>query len=110
MTAFIITKDKVAPSLKDILPDIEDDVGTIGPSGASVSDMARLRAGEGIAFRLLDDDGEVYYHGRRLEHSSCDRFYGGEHELAPLDCFGTPNAGAVIQEERNKDGKWEAIN
>lgn len=100
MTAFIITKDKID----------SDAVGTIGPRSASEADEARLRAGEGVAFRLLDDDREVYYYGRRLEESDADAAYHGEPELAPLDCFGTPNAGAVIQEEKNADGVWEAIN
>ncbi|UVK63571.1 hypothetical protein SEA_JANEEMI_51 [Arthrobacter phage Janeemi] len=100
MTAFIITKDKID----------SDAVGTIGPRSASDRDEARLRAGEGVAFRLLDDDREVYYYGRRLEESDADETYDGEPELAPLDCFGTPNAGAVIQEEKDADGKWTAIN
>ncbi|QIG58525.1 hypothetical protein PQE18_gp47 [Arthrobacter phage DrSierra] len=114
MTAFIITKDNVA--------DAEDRAahpegksnryakGLIGPRSASDRDEARLLAGEGVAFRLKDDDGNVYYYGRRLEESDADEHYDGEPELAPLDCFGTPNAGAVIQEEKNGDGKWEAIN
>ncbi|QOP65180.1 hypothetical protein SEA_TUCK_52 [Arthrobacter phage Tuck] len=100
MTAFIITKDKID----------SDAVGTIGPRSASERDEARLRAGEGVAFRLLDDDREIYYYGRRLEESDADETYDGEPELAPLDCFGTPNAGAVIQEEKDADGKWAAIN
>lgn len=100
MTAFIITKDKIE----------SDAVGTVGPRSASEADVARLKAGEGIPFRLLDDDREIYYYGRRLETSDADADYPAESELAPLDCFGTPNAGAVIQEEKNADGKWEAIN
>ncbi|UYL87653.1 hypothetical protein SEA_VRESIDENCE_49 [Arthrobacter phage VResidence] len=114
MTAFIITKDNVAsdedraerPEGKSNL----HAVGLIGPRSASDRDEARLRAGEGVAFRLKDDDGNVYYYGRRLEESDADETYDAEPELAPLDCFGTPNAGAVIQEEKNADGKWEPIN
>jgi hypothetical protein len=114
MTAFIITKDNVAsdedrkehPAGKSNL----HAVGVIGPRNASDRDEARLQAGEGVPFRLLDDDRNVYYYGRRLEESDADEDYDGEPELAPLDCFGRPNAGAVIQEEKNKDGKWEAIN
>jgi len=99
MTAFIITRDVI---------DDGEAVGTIGPRTACESDVDRLARGEGVEFRLLDDDGEVYYYGRRLEES--DATYGGEPELAPLDCFGAPNAGCTIQEEKNKEGKWEAIN
>ena len=114
MTAWIITKDKVADAA-DIAanPDGGTNLhakGLIGPRGASEADEKCLRAGEGIKFRLLDDDGEIYYYGRRLEESDADEGYYGEPELAPLDCFGTPNAGAVIQEEKNADGVWESIN
>jgi hypothetical protein len=114
MTAFIITKDNVA-SAEDRAEHPEGKSnfyakGIIGPRNASDRDEARLLAGEGIPFRLLDDDGEVYYYGRRLEESDADADYYGEPELAPLDCFGTPNAGAVIQEEKDADGKWRPIN
>lgn len=114
MTAFIITKDNVADEAdKAAHPEGQSNFyakGLIGPRSASERDVERLRAGEGIPFRLLDDDRNVYYYGRRLEESDADATYGGEPELAPLDCFGTPNAGAVIQEEKNAEGKWEAIN
>lgn len=114
MTAFIITKDKIAWDGEPEGTNLNAK-GLIGPRSASDADEARLRAGEGIKFRLLDDDGEVYYYGRRLETSDCteayeDGYYGGQSELAPLDCFGGPNAGCTIQEEKNEDGKWEAIN
>lgn len=114
MTAFIITKDNVADEADKVAhPEGRSNLyakGLIGPRTASEADEARLRAGEGVPFRLLDDDRNVYYYGRRLEESDADESYYGEPELAPLDCFGTPNAGAVIQEEKNKDGKWEPIN
>lgn len=108
MTAFIITKDLLAEE-NGIVSETTD-VGVIGPRSASHRDAARLRAGDGVEFRLLDDDGEVYYYGRRLEESDADEMYGAEPELAPLDCFGGPNAGCTIQEEKNADGKWEPIN
>lgn len=117
MTAWIITKDKIASEEdKAERPEGKCNAyakGLIGPSQASPRDEERLKAGEGIAFRLLDDDREVYYYGRRLEQSDCTEWYEdhiGESELAPLDNFGRPNAGCAIQEEKNKDGKWEAIN
>lgn len=109
MTAFIITRDYIAD--KDAPKGTNlNAVGVIGPRDATPNDIARLKAGEGVKFRLLDDDRNVYYHGRRLEESECEQWYGAESELAPLDCFGTPNAGAVIQEEKNSDDKWESIN
>ena len=114
MTAWIITKDLIAT---------EEDrqanpnggsyyyaENLTGPRNASDADIARLKAGEGVPFRLLDDDGEVYYEGRRLETSDADEGYGAETEFAALDGFGKPNAGCTIQQEKNQDGKWEAIN
>lgn len=113
MTAFIITKDNVADEDdKAANPEGKSNLhakGLIGPRNASDRDEARLLAGEGVPFRLLDDDGNVYYYGRRLEESDADEDYLGEPELAPLDCFGTPNAGAVIQEEEDADGRWRPV-
>lgn len=114
MTAWIITKDHIAdPEDRKKYPEGKSNfhaVNMIGPRGASDRDEERLKAGEGIAFRLLDDDGNLYYEGRRLEESDADATYDAEPELAPLDCFGLPNAGCAIQQEKNKEGKWEAIN
>jgi hypothetical protein len=114
MTAFIITKDNVADEADKVAnPEGKSNLyakGLIGPRNASERDEARLLAGEGIPFRLLDDDRNVYYYGRRLEESDADEGYDAEPELAPLDCFGTPNAGAVIQEEKDENGKWSPIN
>ena len=114
MTAFIITRDLIASEEdKAEHPDGKSNfhaVGIVGPRGASDRDEARLNAGEGIEFRLLDDDREVYYEGRRLEESDADEVYGSEPELAPLDCFGAPNGGCTIQQEKNKEGQWESIN
>jgi hypothetical protein len=95
MTAWIITKDKLFKDLQDLLPDITSDKGLTGPRCATENDIARLRAGEGRRFRMLDDDGNIYYYGRILEDDECTSEYEGDPELAPLDNFGAPNAGAV---------------
>lgn len=108
MTAFIISRDYVTPKGEEGYA-----VGTVGPRTATDKDVERLKHPKesgAVRFRLLDDDRNVYYHGWRLEESECDDMYESEPELAPLDCFGTPNAGAAIQEEKNADGEWEAIN
>ncbi len=44
---------------------------------------------EGIRFRLLDDDKEVYYSGRMITDGS------EEGAFAPLYNYGLPNAGCV---------------
>lgn len=109
MTAWIITKDKLAETEADSAK------GLTGPRSASDNDVARLKAGEGIRFRMLDDDREVYYYGRFLEEDDCSADYYAEEEFAPLDNFGTPNAGCTIIQydngKRDAKGKviWETL-
>lgn len=118
MTAWIITKDKIAD--KDAKEGTNLNAkGLTGPSTATDADVARLKAGEGKRFRMLDDDGEIYYYGRQLEESECTEeyengFWGAESEFAPLDNFGRPNAGCTdIQFANGKDAKgkviWESL-
>lgn len=109
MTAFIIDKDHYAEQNQGTIPGLRSSAGITGPASASDRDVERLKAGEGTAFRLLDDDGELYFTGRRLEESDADVDYFGENELAPLDCFGMPDSGCTMQQERNADGKWESL-
>lgn len=73
-------------------------VGVIGPRGVTRKMESRLRSGYGRIFRMLDDDGEVYYEGRII---------GGD-GFEPLDDYGTPNAGAVHIQYR-RDGEWETL-
>ena len=100
MTAFIITRDLIDDGMA---------VGVVGPGNASKADEARLKAGEGVEFRLLDDDREVYYYGRRLEFSDASKGYHMEPEFAPLECWGLPNAGCTIQQEKNSEGVWTTL-
>lgn len=118
MTAWIITKDKIADKDEPEGTNLNAK-GLIGPSLATPNDIARLRAGEGKRFRLLDDDGEVYYYGRWLETDECTEEYesgmfGQDGETAPYDNFGLPNAGCTQLEyaeghdERGKV-KWVGL-
>lgn len=105
MAAFIITRDYISDKS-------DKATGVMGPSIMTERDAARLRNGEGTKFRLLDDDGHVYYHGRRLEDADCEDEYAdrfGEPELAPLDCWGTPNAGCTEQQEKDEKGNWVSL-
>lgn len=105
MAAFIITRDYISEGSAKA-------TGTIGPAMATDRDEARLRNGEGVKFRMLDDDGNVYYHGRRLEDAECEEQYAdllGEPEFSPLDCFGRPNAGCTDIQEKDENGKWQSI-
>lgn len=118
MTAWIITRDRIADD-RDKLENPNGGCnayarGLMGPAGISDDDKARLIAGEGSPFRMKDDDGILYYEGRILEKSSVtdeyeSGFWGKDSELAPLDNFGSPNAGCTQIEYKNKDGKWEGL-
>ena len=90
----------------DHLGDGED--GIMGPRDITPAHADALRRGEGLTFRLLDDDGELYYTGRivGLGDKADDLT---EEAFAPLEDFGTPNAGAVRIEYRSPSGTWEAI-
>ena len=50
-------------------------------------------------FRMLDDDGMLYYEGCSDDDSSFD----------PLDDFGTPNAGCTEIQYKNITGKWSTL-
>ena len=67
------------------------------PAGTNANALGRhsgdphIKTREGIkrsTFEMLDDDGESYYKGF-IYHRN------GEELFAPLDQFGTPNAGAT---------------
>lgn len=82
----------------DFLSDVQpsSDVGTMGPMKA----RPELLDGECETFRLLDDDGNIYYEGR----------IAGEYDgFEPLDDFGMPNAGCVTIQYLSKDGDWEVL-
>lgn len=114
MTAWIITKDKIADGSEREGTN-SNAKGLTGPRSASENDIARLKAGEGIRFRMLDDDGEIYYYGRWLEESDAGKGYYAEPEFSPLDNFGTPNAGCteIQYDYGKKDAKgkviWESL-
>jgi len=98
---WIITRDYITPADER---EGTHSVGTMGPRNIPADLVKRLHAGEGTAFRLLDDDGEVYYHGRLITTDP-----GGEDEFGPLNDFGTPNAGAVDIQYRDPAGKWQSL-
>ena len=95
---WIITVDKVF----DPEFDKYDDKGTAGPRNIPDAIYKRLKKGEGQAFKMYDDDGNHYYSGRYIGPDD-------ETMFAPLNDFGTPNAGAVRIDYKNAAGKWEAI-
>lgn len=85
---------------RELLGDEPEAVGVIGPRDIPDGLRDRLQAGEGQAFRLLDDDREPYYEGRWIEGDTADS--------DPLADYGMPNAGCTIMQVR-RGGRWEDL-
>lgn len=94
---WIITRDVYA----DREGDEHNDAGVMGPRGLSEAMAARLKRGEGDAFMMKDDDGELIYRGRII----------GDYEgFEPLDDFGMPNFGCTeIWYQNKQTRKWEVL-
>lgn len=102
---WIIDKDHISPQGSKYANDNSE--GTIGPRNILPSIKRRLERGEGEAFRMFDDDGELYYTGRIFHHPDFDGCDGG---FEPMDDFGMPNAGCTeIQYQHKTTGKWETL-
>ncbi len=87
MAEWVITRDYLAQSDKDI----KSAVGVCGPQFKSKANCIHK-------FRMIDNDGSIYYHGLCSDDSSFD----------PLDDFGMPNAGCTeIQYKVN--GEWKIL-
>lgn len=96
---------------KDYIADETADQGTLlnakglcGPSDIPAFVLADLRHGSGDAFRLYDDDGELYYQGRFID---ADDDWTLEYQ--PLYDFGEPNAGCTMIKYKQADGSWKLI-
>lgn len=72
-------------------PLIECERGVSGPSDAPDHLLAALNRGEGVTFKMYDDDNIHYYTGKIVADGDV-RDYANR----PLIDFGTPNAGAVF--------------
>lgn len=83
--AWIIVKDNI---------DDGHAVGVKGPHDCSMSDD-EIKQGE--KFRLLDDDGNIYYYGF---------INGSDYEgFEPLEDYGMPNAGCTEIQYKNPETK-----
>jgi len=71
--------------------------------------LARIDAGEGHPFRLVDDDEIVYYEGRILVGGDNDLNELGGGGFEPLDEFGMPDSGCTFIEYKNAEGEWEYL-
>lgn len=76
--------------------------GVAGPRGIAPALHEKLKQGEGIPFKMHDDDDELYFEGRII----------GDHDgFEPLDDFGMPNAGCtmIYYEDTPGSGRWEVL-
>lgn len=92
---WIIDRDLIA-DLTRKAPCNANAVGMMGPRGYA-GDGSELNH----RFRMLDDDGNVYYEGRN-DTQDDDNAFG------PLEDFGTPNAGCTDIQYRVR-GKWQSL-
>ena len=94
MYGWIITKDVVSNG---------EDEGRMGPRSTTLSaDDIKSR---GRDFRMYDDDSNLYYEGKAVWDK--DEETSG---FAPLENFGTPNAGCTYIKYLNKNtNKWETL-
>lgn len=84
-------------------PTFGDETGTMGPINISDEITALLNKGEGIPFRMYDDDGELYYSGRIIVPDDDDL------RFRPLSDFGEPNAGCTEIRYQNSEDNWETL-
>lgn len=97
---WVITLDKIYDP-KDGTPSA---TGVSGPHQAKPEEVTRA-ANFGRVFRMLDDDGIVYYHGRIL---TIER-PGGEEDFIPLWEFGTPDSGCTDIQYKNAEDEWVTL-
>lgn len=101
---WIITKDHIAES--GATPGTNANaVGVIGPRDISPEHQAALQRGTGRAFRMYDDDGELYYSGRIVGENAIEL---GQDAFGPLDDYGRPNAGCT-EIRYMEGGKWQSL-
>ena len=99
-TQWTITKDLISE------PNEKSAVGTVGPRTARLSHHEIINAvtmEKKHAFRMKDDDGNLYYEGVMILGDEADA------EFLPLDDFGTPNAGCTSIEILQDDGSWQVV-
>lgn len=72
---------------------------------ACVSDFGKDEKGKDhvgmYKFRLLDDDGDVYFYGWSKTNND-------ENAFLPLDCYGVAY-GCTMIEYKNSNGEWEEL-
>lgn len=101
---------------KVFLEFMSDEVGTrsagttlpkLKGTGKTTKEIATLARAEGMTqrFRMLDDDGQVYYEGYMVPFEDHDDNSDG---FEPLDDFGMPNSGCTELQYWDKTG-WTTL-
>jgi len=80
--AWVITRDHYAEKYN---PE-DNETGVMGPRSITPAQIERLERGEGITFKMRDDDKELVYTGKII---------GDFDGFEPLDDFGMPNFGCT---------------
>lgn len=96
--AWLITKDFVEHKGSKYYA-----VGQTGPNGHTLTPDEIKEKGE--KFRMMDDDGKIYYHGFLYENDDV-QFCSG---FQPLWDFGMPFIGCTIIQYKNKEGEWKTL-
>jgi hypothetical protein len=97
VTAWTITKDHIAEP-GDPPATNTSARGMTGPHTAKLTAKQIIEHPAAKRFRMLDDDGEIYYEGCLI----------GDDLFAPLDDFGEPNAGCTCI-QIFEDGQWKYL-
>jgi len=75
--------------------------GLTGPRGETRTQSEIVLHPDGVRFRLLDGDGELYYEGVAILPEDASGF-------EPLEDFGTPYAGCVAIQLKER-GRWNTL-
>ena len=77
----------------------------VGPRGCTMTSSEIIQHDLAREFQMWDDDGNLMYSGWCIEAEGGM----GEEGFAPLDDFGTPNAGATEIRYKNEKGQFEPL-
>jgi hypothetical protein len=83
-----------------IVRDFVTDGESVGVLSAGSPFTEKEIRSKGELHRILDDDGELYYHVKIL---------GDYTGFEPLDQFAGPNAGATEVQYTSRDGEWRPL-
>ncbi|GAA1624294.1 hypothetical protein GCM10009733_021200 [Nonomuraea maheshkhaliensis] len=96
---WILTEDHCGGTYKDRMR-------LVGTPAEKIDLELRLKAGEGVQFRLFDSDGGLDYVGRIIVPPGEE---GGELWFAPLDWAKRDTGSTEVRYLNADNGKWEVL-